>query len=114
MKQSTTLLSKRQQREAHTVEIMIHRFCKDHHGTKGILCSDCRELLAYARRRLQHCPLQEDKTTCGKCLVHCYTPSNREKIKEVMRYAGPRMLLSHPILAIAHLLDGLRKPRPTG
>jgi hypothetical protein len=25
-----------------------------------------------------------------------------------MRYAGPRMLLSHPILAILHLIDGLR------
>ena len=29
-----------------------------------------------------------------------------------MRYAGPRMLLTHPILAILHLVDGLRKPRP--
>lgn len=28
-----------------------------------------------------------------------------------MRYAGPRMLLSHPLLAIAHLLDQLR-PKP--
>ena len=28
-----------------------------------------------------------------------------------MVYAGPRILLSHPLLAIAHLLDGLRKPR---
>jgi len=46
--------------------------------------------------------------------VHCYAPEMREKIKEVMRYAGPRMLLSHPILAIAHLIDGLRKPRLKG
>jgi hypothetical protein len=28
-----------------------------------------------------------------------------------MRYAGPRMLFSHPLLAFMHLLDGLRKPR---
>ena len=25
----------------------------------------------------------------------------------IMRYAGPRMLLRHPYLAIAHKLDGL-------
>jgi len=25
-----------------------------------------------------------------------------------MRYAGPRMLLQHPILALRHWLDGLR------
>jgi hypothetical protein len=26
----------------------------------------------------------------------------------VMRYSGPRMILLHPILAIAHLYDGLK------
>jgi hypothetical protein len=35
----------------------------------------------------------------------------RERIREVMRYSGPRMLLSHPLMAIRHLIDGLRKPR---
>jgi hypothetical protein len=33
----------------------------------------------------------------------------RERIREVMRYAGPRMILRHPILAIWHLLDGRRQ-----
>ncbi len=28
-----------------------------------------------------------------------------------MRYAGPKMLLRHPLLAIAHQLDGFRKAR---
>jgi hypothetical protein len=32
----------------------------------------------------------------------------RETIRIVMRYAGPRMLVYHPILAIQHLLDGMR------
>jgi hypothetical protein len=102
------------QREARTVEIMIGHFCRDRHGTQGLLCHDCRELLAYTLQRLHHCPFQEHKTTCGKCPAHCYKPSNREKIRGVMRYAGPRMFLSHPILAMAHLLDGLRKPRENG
>jgi hypothetical protein len=26
-----------------------------------------------------------------------------------MRYAGPRMLCRHPVLAIAHQIDGLRR-----
>jgi hypothetical protein len=34
----------------------------------------------------------------------------RERIRTVMRYAGPRMALRHPLLALAHLLDSLRKP----
>jgi predicted amidophosphoribosyltransferase len=90
---------------------MIHRYCQDHHHTTHELCPDCQELLAYARQRLRHCPFQEHKTTCGKCPIHCYAPGKRERIRAVMRYAGPRMLFTHPLLALLHLLDGLRKPR---
>jgi predicted amidophosphoribosyltransferase len=104
--------SPRLRREAHTVVAMIHRYCRDRHHTTDGLCPECTELLAYARRRLARCPFQEDKTTCGKCPVHCYAPAMRERIREVMRYAGPRMVWSHPLMALRHLLDGLRKPRP--
>jgi len=99
------------QREARTVEAMIRRFCRDHHTSRPVPCEECRQLLAYARKRLHRCPFQEHKPTCGNCLVHCYAPEKRDQIKTVMRHAGPRMLLSHPILALLHLLDGLRKPR---
>jgi len=33
--------------------------------------------------------------------VHCYSAERREEIKIVMKWAGPRMLLHHPLLAIA-------------
>ena len=102
--------SRRLQREARTVEVMIRQFCRDHHGGGSALCDECRELLAYARTRLRHCPFQEQKTTCGKCPVQCYAPGKRNQIKKVMQYAGPRMLFSRPILALLHLIDGLRKP----
>jgi hypothetical protein len=35
----------------------------------------------------------------------------RERVRQVMRFAGPRMLLHHPLLAIAHLLKE-RRPAP--
>ena len=103
--------SRRLQREARTVAAMIRRYCRDRHHTTDGLCPECAELLAYAHRRLARCPFQEDKTTCGKCPVHCYAPGLRARIREVMRYAGPRMLLFHPLMALRHLIDGLRKPR---
>ena len=99
----------RMKRERKTVENMIGIFCRDHHQTKGALCHECRELVEYARFRLQNCPFQENKTTCGNCPIHCYKPHMREKIREVMRYSGPRMLRHHPLLAIGHMIDGLRK-----
>jgi predicted amidophosphoribosyltransferase len=101
------LKKKSLEREYKTIEVMISLFCRESHGTmKGELCPACRELLTYARTRLDKCPYREDKPTCVQCPIHCYKPAMREQIREVMRYAGPRMLRRHPILAIRHLLDG--------
>jgi hypothetical protein len=97
-------------REKKTIEAMVHIYCKSKHGTHGELCPECSELFEYANMRLDKCPFQEKKSTCAKCLVHCYTPEMREKVKKVMRYAGPRMLLHHPVLAIHHVMDGRKKP----
>ena len=38
----------------------------------------------------------------------------REAIRVVMRYAGPRMLVRHPVLALGHTIDGVlhRPPKP--
>jgi hypothetical protein len=47
--------------------------------------------------------------TCAKCPVHCYRPELRERIRAVMRYAGPRMLFRHPRLAILHLWDRVKR-----
>jgi hypothetical protein len=88
---------------------MLKLYCQDQHDSRSILCPDCQELLDYAVGRLERCPFQEDKTTCAKCPVHCYKPAMRLRIREVMRYAGPRMLVKHPALAALHLIDGFRK-----
>ena len=116
MEETRTSLHPRMKRERKTVEKMIAIYCRDHHHTKGKppikgyeICHVCRELVEYARLRLQNCPFQENKTTCGNCPIHCYKPKMREKIREIMRYAGPRMIKHHPLLAIGHMLDGLRK-----
>jgi len=100
-------------REKKTVDAMIRLYCRKHHGTHGDeLCPECTELHEYAMLRLSKCPFQENKSTCGKCLVHCYKPDMKVKIAKVMRYSGPRMLLHHPILALHHVFDGRKKPEP--
>ncbi len=97
-------------REKKTIEVMVHIYCKNKHESQGELCPECSELLEYAKMRLDKCPFQEKKSTCGKCLIHCYQPQKREKVKKVMRHSGPRMLLKHPIRAIQHVIDGRKKP----
>jgi hypothetical protein len=95
-------------REKKTIESMIALYCRKQHGGNRRLCPECQELSEYAMQRLQKCPFQERKPTCAKCPVHCYKPAMREKIRCVMRYSGPRMIYTHPVLAIAHLVDGRR------
>ncbi len=107
-------------REAKTIDVMSAMYCRDHHGNlprndQG-LCAECEALRDYARKRLAGCPYGPDKPTCANCQIHCYGPKQREATREVMRYAGPRMLMRHPVLAIAHLVDGRRPapPKPRG
>lgn len=95
-------------RESKTVSVMIAYYCKKHHGQSD-LCPECSELNAYAAARLKDCPFQEGKTVCSKCPVHCYKPEMREKIRNVMRFSGPRMIFLHPVMTVFHLIDKRRK-----
>ena len=88
--------------EKKTVEQMIRLYCRLKEGN-CTLCEECAALLEYAHKRLDHCKFGEKKSTCRKCPVHCYKPVMREKMCEVMRFAGPRMMWHHPIDAIKHL-----------
>lgn len=96
-------------RERKTIESMITIFCKSHHDKKSELCAECDELLNYAHSKLDKCPFHEEKPTCAKCTIHCYMPVMRGKAKAVMRYSGPRMIYSHPVLAIQHIADKRKK-----
>ena len=78
--------------------------CQVGHGGPG-LCGECRELLEYSLARLEHCKFGNAKTKCHKCPVHCYRPDMREKIRTVMRFSGPRMLLYHPLEALRYLFS---------
>jgi hypothetical protein len=99
------------EREKKTVAAMIRIYCRGRHNGRAGLCETCRQLEAYALQRLDKCPFGDAKSTCARCPVHCYRPDMREQIRQVMRYAGPRMLLHHPVLAVRHMLDE-RKPAP--
>ena len=101
----------RVRRERRTVAAMIRLYCRNKHGKRGTLCGECQAIQDHAMARLERCPFQERKSTCARCRVHCFREPQRSQIRDIMRFAGPRMLLRHPILAIRHLLEGC-KPTP--
>lgn len=107
---SKDVQSKRE-REKETVSQMIALYCKKNHKVKGGLCPECTELNEYARLRSDKCPFMETKTFCSNCKVHCYKPEMREKIRQVMRFSGPRMIFTHPIMAIRHVIESKKEKR---
>ena len=100
------------EREKRVVSRMIGLYCRAHHDTDGTtLCPSCSDLRAYALRRLERCRFGAEKPPCECCPIHCYAPAFRERIRAVMRYAGPRMLIHAPLDALWHLLRRLRQRR---
>lgn len=89
-----------------TIVLMIDLYCRDIHQktVKNIrgLCTDCQKTKEYSILKLDNCPFGGNKPVCSKCSVHCYNHDKRKKIREIMRYAGPRMLFEHPMIAIKH------------
>lgn len=98
-------VAQKREREKKVVSLMIRLYCKKKHQTKDELCEECAALEAYAKLRSDKCPFMETKTFCSNCKVHCYKPEMREKIREVMRFSGPRMMLYHPVLAVRHVIE---------
>ena len=107
-----TETNRRMQREIETIALMVRLFCRSHHDPQDELCPACAALLDYARQRLDRCRYVSEKPTCAACPIHCYKPVMRQRIRAVMRYAGPRMLYRHPAAALRHLLDARRRPPP--
>jgi hypothetical protein len=99
-------------RERRTISAMIRIYCRDRHGSRGPLCAECHDLQQYAMHRLDCCPYGSEKPTCVNCPIHCYKPDMRERVRQVMRYSGPKMLRRHPILALLHLFWDGRKQAP--
>ncbi|MDR3706190.1 MAG: nitrous oxide-stimulated promoter family protein [Paludibacteraceae bacterium] len=89
--------------EKRTVEKMIRLYCSLNHKQKK-LCPECLTLLEYARSRLDLCPFGNQKPMCRRCSIHCYEKQQREKIKQVMRFSGPRILFYEPFTFLKHLL----------
>ena len=124
-------IAKKRAEEAEMVSQMIALWCRAHHvgdaptadavddlastvrlGHRDIqLCPDCVELRDYAIARIKHCPHMDTKTFCSACPTHCYKPEMRERIREVMRWSGPRMLRYRPIPAIKHAIVTIQAKR---
>lgn len=104
-------MTKRIQREKLTIKKMIALYQRS--------CSDAlpepehyQALYHFAEKRLDKCVFGEHKPACKRCPVHCYPYVKREEMKQIMRWAGPRMIWRHPLLTVCHLVDDKRPVPP--
>lgn len=100
-------------REKKTLKAMVDIYCSGnkHSRRKPSFCKSCSDLVSYAHERLDNCAFGEEKPVCALCPIHCYRVTMRAKVVRVMRYAGPKMLMHHPFLALSHLFREKLKPR---
>ena len=92
------------EREKQTVCRMIELYCR-HHLKEKTMPDEYQHLVEFACRRLDHCKYGEQKTACKDCPTHCYAPKEREQIRKIMRWVGPRMIFYSPIEAIRHIFN---------
>lgn len=91
-------------REKEVVSKMVKLYCRKRLGMAE-LNEEYKELICYSHRRLDSCKFGDKKPACKRCPIHCYKPDMREKIRNIMRWAGPRMIIYDPIAAIRHILN---------
>ena len=96
-------MKSRIEKEKKVVEVMIYLYCRKKERNFE-LCESCVTLLNYAVKRLDNCPFGMAKSSCRRCKIHCYSPAMKEKVKEVMRFSGPRLFFYYPLESIRHLI----------
>ena len=89
---------------------MIELYCHHHLG-QDTMPEQYERLAEYACQRLDHCVYGEEKTPCEDCPSHCYEPTQRKLLQEVIHWAEPRMIIYSPKDAIRRLVQKF-SPKP--
>lgn len=104
-------MSNRIDQEKETFLEMVTLYCR--HRLKAMSVPEPYEqLVNYAYKRLERCRWGTKKPNCHQCRVHCYAPDKRQQVREIMKWAGPRMIIYAPIKAMRYLINSM-KPNPT-
>lgn len=104
-------LAAKREREKALVSEMIALYCKKRHGTKGGLCPECAALAAYARKKERKMPFYGDQDLLLQLPGALLPTGNEGKIRAVMRFSGPRMMLCHPVPALRHVVEEQKEKR---
>lgn len=91
------------EREKRTIALMIRLYCR-HKLKQRTPDAEHQALIDYCQRRLDQCRWLDAKPACRYCPSHCYAQQQREEVRRIMRWMGPRMVLYAPMEVVRHLL----------
>ena len=81
-------------------------YCRGNHPSREKdargMCSECREAIELTLERASACP-NGHEGNCQDCEIHCQRGDAQRRIRQIMRYAAPRMALRHPLMTLEYL-----------
>ena len=112
----------RLQRDQKTLIRFVQTYCEDLHaeaptgrvdlktidvaalnGRPVMLCPGCAKLLAHALVKRSVCPM-DPKPACKHCPKHCYHPTYRQQVRQVMKHSGRKLVMRGHLNYLVHLL----------
>jgi hypothetical protein len=105
-------LTRRERRDLRVLGRFTDLYCRHHHGGETRkpfaledldprvifgrrlprLCPACSVMLSHGIVKRLRCPM-DPKPMCKECACPCYGAAHRARVREVMRFSGPRMIL---------------------
>lgn len=105
-------MNDRRRLDEKTLYAMQLIYCSAKHakdaGEDG-LCDPCRDLLKYSLERTKNCSYKAQGRLCSACEIHCFENEQRARIRQVMRFSGPRLIFRKPALALRYLFLRVRQ-----
>lgn len=110
-------ITRQQKQDIRLLARFIDIHCAGRHATAGRhevplpaglgtvrLCRECGYLMGYAAKKRLACPLEGNKPSCRRCRIHCYGEREQRSIRQVMAYAGKRMIMRGRVDYLWHVL----------
>lgn len=98
-------------KDRRTLEAIGRIYCSAHHAHESKddagLCPACRETVDTTLARTVACPYGHEGN-CQDCDIHCQRGDAQRRVREMMRYAAPRMAFRHPLMTAEYLRKKLR------
>ncbi|NTV50067.1 MAG: nitrous oxide-stimulated promoter family protein [Geobacteraceae bacterium] len=99
-------INREQKKDIRLIGKFIEVYCTGKHQTaerasialpaglgERFICQECASFLEYTVAKRLKCPLEAEKPTCKHCRIHCYDKPHREKVREIMSYAGRKLMM---------------------